>query len=41
MFGEDFDDEYDEEWQKFRAEAHAFMKDKEESVIKILFLNYY
>ena len=34
MFGEDWDDEYDEEWQKFRAEAHAFMKDKEESVIK-------
>ena len=34
MFGEDWDDEYDEEWQTFRAEAHAFLKNKEESVIK-------
>jgi ribosomal protein S3 len=25
---------FDEEWQNFRAEAHAFMKNKEESVIK-------
>lgn len=29
MFCEDWDDEYDEEWEKFRAEAHRFMKDLE------------
>ena len=25
---------FDEDWEEFRAEAHAFMKDKEESLIK-------
>lgn len=34
MFGEDWDYGYDEAWEKYRAEAHAFMKNKEESVIK-------
>ena len=34
MFGEGWDDEIDEEWENFRAEANAFMKNKEESVIK-------
>ena len=25
---------FDEDWEEFRAEVHAFMKDKEESLIK-------
>lgn len=25
---------WDEDWEEFRAEAHAFMKEKEESLIK-------
>lgn len=35
-YDEEYDDNYDEEmeWQKFRAEAHAFMKNMEENAVR-------
>ena len=29
-----FEDEFDQEWEEMRAEAHNYMKEKEERVIK-------
>lgn len=34
MNNEDWDDGYDESWERMREEAHIFMKNKEESAIK-------